>query len=185
MALVITGGEKNGAHLYQAPVTLTRPTSCRARQALFSIILSKFFQDGFYGKSCLDCFCGSGSIGLELLSRGATNVTFVEKDSIVFSFLKQNIQKLSYEKNSILLKASFEKAVYKNTPFDLIFCDPPYGKISYEEILDFFSKSTLTTKDTLLVLETNNQEILSSSHWSLLDVRSYGLVRFHFFKKEP
>ncbi|CAA9539854.1 MAG: 16S rRNA (guanine(966)-N(2))-methyltransferase [uncultured Sphingomonadaceae bacterium] len=98
----------------------TRPTSNRAREALFSMLVSRI--GDFEGLRVADLFAGSGSLGLEALSRGAAHCTFVESDRAALDAIKANVAKLGA--NAQVQAGTAEN--FHGGPFDLVFVDPPY-----------------------------------------------------------
>lgn len=102
-----------------------RPTTGRVRQTMFDMLSSRM---DFQGKSVLDLFAGSGSLGLEALSRGADHVTFVEKSRVSLGVLEANIRALGCEERSTVHQADvFWFLRNAHQPFDLVFVDPPYN----------------------------------------------------------
>ncbi|MFZ4772781.1 MAG: 16S rRNA (guanine(966)-N(2))-methyltransferase RsmD [Chlamydiia bacterium] len=116
----ILAGEKKGTPL-DVPKEGTRPTTNKIKKSLFDTI-----QHYVVDAKVLDLFAGSGSLGLEALSRGAAFATFIEKGVHASNCLKKNIDKLGYEERSTLIQSSVEHALKKLESYDLIFMDPPY-----------------------------------------------------------
>ena len=100
----------------------TRPTSDRAREALFSMLQSRL--GSFEGLTVCDLFAGTGALGLEALSRGAAHCTFVEQDSAAIKVLRANVEKLKATNSTIRQNAAQH---FSGGPFDLVFADAPYG----------------------------------------------------------
>ncbi len=99
-----------------------RPTGARIRETLFN-----WLQFDIYEKKCLDLFAGSGILGFEALSRGAKNVTFVEKNNQVAKQLQANIKQLKID-NATVVNQSFEQILSgESSQYDIIFLDPPYS----------------------------------------------------------
>lgn len=116
----IIAGKWRGRVL-KAPVgKATRPTSDRAREALFSMLQSRL--GSFEGLKVCDLFAGTGALGLEALSRGAAHCTFVEQDRAALDALKANIAML--DADATIRAQSAEN--FKGGPFDLVLIDPPY-----------------------------------------------------------
>ena len=111
--------------LFSPEGTISRPITDRVKESLFNVLYK-------YGlpaeKTVADLFCGVGSLGIESLSRGASFVTFVEKDPKIISVLKKNIEKAGFVKESLVLMADAFKigAPVDGQKYDLIFVDPPY-----------------------------------------------------------
>lgn len=103
----------------------TRPTSDRVREAMFSSLESEL--GGFDGLRVLDLFAGSGALGLESLSRGASHATFVESDARAAAVVKQNVEAL--KASGIVMRTTAERfmSTEPGEPFDLVFLDPPYA----------------------------------------------------------
>lgn len=122
----IVGGLAKGRRL-AVPPQVTRPTSDRAREALFSSLDSRV---GIEGVRFLDLFAGSGAVGLEALSRGATAVTLVESDPTAYQVLQANAAAVALPGAQVLhcdAAAYLTREVSPAQPFDVAFADPPYG----------------------------------------------------------
>ncbi len=124
MSTRIVGGAAKGRRI-TVPASGTRPTSERARAALFNTLAGVLDLDG---ARVLDLFAGSGAIGLEALSRGATHATFVESDRRAAHVLAANLAALALP-GAQLLRAPVEAVLAGSAgePFDLVFADPPYA----------------------------------------------------------
>ncbi len=116
----IIAGLWRGRAIVAPQGTETRPTSNRAREALFSMLTSRV--GDFEGLKVADLFAGSGSLGLEALSRGAAHCTFVETDRDALEAIKVNVAKMGAE--ATVRAGTAEN--FHGGPFDLVFCDPPY-----------------------------------------------------------
>jgi 16S rRNA (guanine966-N2)-methyltransferase len=120
----IIAGEFRGRTLVSVPDLSIRPTTDRAKQTIFDILNNRVDFDGVH---VLDLFAGSGSLGLEALSRGAKHVTFVEKSRKSLEVLEKNVRALGCEESSTRYQADvFWYLKNANTSFDLVFVDPPY-----------------------------------------------------------
>ena len=121
----IVGGQARGRRL-AVPPRVTRPTSERARAALFNTLHGEL---DLAGARVLDLYAGSGAVGLEALSRGATAAVFVESDRRAAAVLQDNITALRLEGATVhrCTAATFLSAVGAAEPFDLVFIDPPYA----------------------------------------------------------
>jgi 16S rRNA (guanine966-N2)-methyltransferase len=116
--------------------------------------------NGFFtGKTVLDCFAGSGSFGLEALSRGADHAFFADADKEAVSLLHANAKKLKVEKFSTVIRgdAAFLKnrEKYCSKSCDVVFLDPPYGKVPMDSILKCLFRGGWITADTLVITEEN------------------------------
>jgi 16S rRNA (guanine966-N2)-methyltransferase len=122
----IVGGLAKGRRI-AVPPKVTRPTSDRAREALFSSLASRV---GVEGVRFLDLFAGSGAVGLEALSRGAAAVTFVESDQAACQVLRANVAAVGLPGAQVLHRdaaAYLADDASLGAPFDIVFADPPYG----------------------------------------------------------
>ena len=135
----------------------TRPTSDRVREALFSSLESEL--GGFDGLRVLDLFAGSGALGLESLSRGATHATFVESDARAAAVVKQNVETLGAP--GVVVRTTVEGylANVSGEPFDLVFLDPPYA-VTTEAVSAFVSSLAhgRTAPDALFVVERSTRD---------------------------
>jgi len=137
----------------------TRPTSDRVKESLFSILsgLINFLEI----KSVLDIFAGTGALGLESVSRGASSATFI--DNATAEIIRENISKAKFE-NCNVLRGDFEKILRRlakqNFLFDLIFSDPPYAKGLAQKSLNLIAETNLISAGGLMVIEHGAEEIL-------------------------
>jgi 16S rRNA (guanine966-N2)-methyltransferase len=123
----IISGEKRGMTILSPKTDGTRPVTDRIKESIFNV-LQKY--GPMEGKWVADLFCGTGSMGLEALSRGAGHVVFVEQDPRVIEILKKNIVKGRFEDRSKVVRANAFKvgaASLEERKFDLVFVDPPYA----------------------------------------------------------
>lgn len=119
----VIGGRLRSRKLDAPPGSLTRPTSDRVREALFSIL------GDVTGARVLDLYAGTGALGIEALSRGAAHATFVEARSAALTVLRKNIAQLGLGAQSSVLALRVERAaraVREGGPYDLVFVDPPW-----------------------------------------------------------
>ncbi len=177
--LKIIGGRFKGAKLLLPDENITRPTSNRAREALFNCLFSLDFHTNAI--HVIDGFAGSGAMGLEFLSRGAALCTFIEKAPSVQAILRSNIRKLKLEHQSLVL-SNFDRAT---RPAHFIFLDPPYFEYTHEMPLYAYALEKLKKNylpETLIVIETDKSEKLSISSLQLLFEKIYGTIKLSFFK---
>jgi 16S rRNA (guanine966-N2)-methyltransferase len=125
----IVGGDYRGRGLAAPRSNLIRPTADRLRQTLFDI-LAHGFDDPVSGARVLDLFAGTGALGLEALSRGASYALFVEEGVEGRGLIRQNIETLGLTGRTRLFRRDATKLgpAGNIAPFDLVFADPPYGK---------------------------------------------------------
>lgn len=154
--LRITGGELRGRTL-QTPSNLkTRPTQARLRQALFNSI-----QFQVSGSRVLDLFAGSGALGFEAISRGASHVVFVESAPSALKALKANMASLKVEAQVKILAESLPAAISrfeKLGPFDIVLADPPYEEGWETRLLEEISWEKLLAPGGVFCLEWGIQK---------------------------
>ncbi|HEX9937631.1 MAG TPA: 16S rRNA (guanine(966)-N(2))-methyltransferase RsmD [Longimicrobium sp.] len=121
----IVAGEWGGRRIQAPPGRGTRPTTDRVREAWMSTVAAEL-----PGARVLDLFAGSGALGLEALSRGATRATFVEHDAKALAILRANLAALGAADRADVFRTDAVKFAAALTPgaFDVAFADPPYGK---------------------------------------------------------
>lgn len=175
---VITGKYK-GRH-FDIPRTFkARPTTDFAKENLFNVLNSYIDWDA--EPVALDLFAGTGSITLELLSRGCSRVISIEKDPLHFKFIKSFIDKLQ-DLNAIPIKGDVFKYLSQcREKFDFIFADPPYVLTEISELPDMILERDLLSEDGLLVVEHGKDHDFSQ-HPRFVEHRQYGSVNFSFFQ---
>ena len=168
----------------KVPKAVVRPTTDRTREAMFSIIQS--YVDG---AKVLDLFAGAGSLGLEALSRGATNCEFVDVNRVCTRGIEGNLTTLNLKGGSVINAdvLSFLKRARGN--YDLIFADPPYYKIPGDrdfasELLAEENGLNILADDGLLVIEIDARHKPNvPATWEVADQRSYGGCAIMFLRK--
>lgn len=156
-SLRIIGGEWRSRKFPFIDASGLRPTPGRIRETVFN-----WLQGDIYNASCLDLFAGSGALGLEALSRGASNVVFVENNPVVATQLKSNLALLNSDSSVIQADALniIAELAEQHTSFDIIFLDPPYRKGLLEKSLKELIKFRLVSLDTLIYLEHESEDSL-------------------------
>lgn len=150
----ITGGQLRGRVLNSPDSMVIRPTSDKVRQAIFNMLESR---GGVRDSVVLDAFCGTGSLGLEALSRGAKQAIFTDNDSKSLALAKKNAETLVQKQNCFFYKmnASIPKERPSEClPANLLFCDPPYNKNLAEEAIPNLLAKGWLAKNALMVVET-------------------------------
>jgi 16S rRNA (guanine966-N2)-methyltransferase len=134
----------------------TRPTSDRVREAMFSSLESEL--GGFDGLVVLDLFAGSGALGLEALSRGATSATFVEADARAAAVIKTNVRELGAAGSVVRMKALAFVEDEAADRYDLVFIDPPYavGTAVVQDLVRRLSEDS--AKDAVFVVERSTRD---------------------------
>jgi 16S rRNA (guanine966-N2)-methyltransferase len=180
----IIAGRYGGRRLVAPNGQHTRPTSDRVREALFSII------GPLDDCSALDLFAGTGALGLEALSRGATQVTFVESHPSTRQILRTNLDNMGIHQDAYALKNDVRDSLKtfkkKGARFDLILADPPYRMAQNEGAFLLSLATDIMTPDGQLIIESGRDVSFQSVDG--LDgpnLRTYGdTVLHHFIRRE-
>ncbi|MFS3128889.1 16S rRNA (guanine(966)-N(2))-methyltransferase RsmD [Nocardioides sp. Bht2] len=150
----IIAGTAGGRRL-ETPRTgeLTRPTSDRVREALFSSV--ETWCGSWSGLRVLDLYAGTGAVGLEALSRGAASLTLVEQDRATAALISRNAKTLGFDATVITANVTTTLGVAPSEPFDLVFLDPPYpmSDAEVEETLAALVANDWLAPDALIVVE--------------------------------
>jgi 16S rRNA (guanine966-N2)-methyltransferase len=162
----------------EAPKGLdTRPTSDRVRQALFNVLEHGAPHVEFERCRVLDLFAGSGALGIEALSRGATFALFIEDSADARAAIRRNVEALNLTGISKIFRRDATTLGPAQTlaPFDLIFCDPPYGKGLGEKSLQSAVEGGWAAEGAVVVLEERaGVETLLPGAFEIIDRRDHG-----------
>jgi 16S rRNA (guanine966-N2)-methyltransferase len=178
----VFGGSLQGRRLQTCRVASLRPTSEKIREAIFNI-LAPLLADG----PVLDLFAGTGSLGIEALSRGMERAVFVEQNATIISLLKKNISHCQLEERSEVIAFPVSKGLKilksRNETFIMIFLDPPYQEKLAGKTLREISEAKLLRQEGLVIVEHSSKEILEKSYGRLQmdDQRTYGQTLVSFF----
>ena len=168
----VIAGQKGGLRLAAPPGRSTRPTSDRAREAIFSMLESL---DAIAGATVWDLFCGSGAMGIEALSRGAAHATFVDSARPAIAATRANLASVGYGPPAATVVqaeavawACQAAASAPSRPPSLVFADPPYAWDQWGQLL-----ATLAPHRPLLVMETGREQGVAPG-WAVVRSRRYG-----------
>lgn len=158
---------------------VTHPMSERVRNALFNIV-----GDEIKEAIVLDAFAGSGSIGLEALSRGAQSVTFIEQDNQAIESLRQNITILGCESMTTVVKRGVGPYVSANPDklYDVIIIDPPYDDMQLSTVTKLFD--LLKMGGLMILSHPGRGEAPTKTGVVVVDNRSYGTAGLTFYRRE-
>lgn len=148
---IVGGKYRHRIIIYPDDATHTRPTKDRVREAIFSAI------GDISNARVLDLYAGSGAMGIEALSRGASHCTFVDISPIAIKTIKENLNNLKIDDNEYeVIKNKDINAIesFKNK-FDLIILDPPYEEGQYELIVNLLKEKDLLSEHAIIVMEAN------------------------------
>ncbi len=178
----IIAGEHRGRQILPPAADTTRPITDRVKQSLFDIIAAFIPNAQVY-----DCFAGTGSMGLECLSRGAAHVTFFEADRSAASLLKRNIEMISAQAQSRIISTDlfkwFSTAPPPANKIDLLFLDPPYRFLK-ERAADLRSLAVaflphLSAHGTI-IFRHDSTDALALAPFQARDTRTYGSMTIDF-----
>jgi len=167
--LRIIAGTAKGRKLFPPRDRTIRPTSDRAREAVFNILDKEVV-----GAKVLDLFAGTGALGLEALSRGARQAVFIDLAKAAVTLIKKNVLLCGFSEQSLIIQRDLRKGLFflqefvAGEPFNLIFLDPPYGQGLGLEILNNIGRMQL--------LAANGQVVVEEETWAALPQRAGGLV---------
>ncbi len=180
----IISGSQRGRRLAEFDGTGIRPTSDRAREAIFSILLSRF--DSLHGLGILELFAGTGAMSLEALSRGARSAILIDSSLESIKLVTDNISRCKMENSTELIKQDVLAAlsvVARKGPFDLIFMDPPYNQGLIPLVLEQISTLQLLQHDGIILAESAAKEQIELPDAFELDsTRTYGNSKIHLIK---
>jgi len=188
MIMRIISGDLKGSTLYISKDKTTRPLKDLVRESIFNLLAhSSKISFELKRSSVLDLYSGTGSFGLECLSRRAQNVYFIENNKSAFEILEKNIEKLKIKKKTkIFFDDVFNLIEKKNilkSKFDLIFCDPPYKAINSKKLVNLIFKKSLLNKNGIIILhknKTDNEKL--PEYFKIIDERIYGISKIIFGK---
>ena len=178
--LRISGGKYRSRNI-ETPSSLTVPTKNRVREAMMSIV-------GSYipGARVLDLFAGSGALGIETLSRGAKEATFVDSSLEACRVIRANLDAL-HETHGTIFNMEYPRALNKFTePFDLVFLDPPYAdKEAYGKAIDILLEKGLLSPRAAIVLEYEGELAVNHDAFSSRRDYTYGKTKVILLQREP
>jgi 16S rRNA (guanine966-N2)-methyltransferase len=188
--LRIVSGEFRGKPIKAPAGSATRPTSDRARQAVFNILEHAPWSSGLRGRRVMDLFAGSGALGLEALSRGAAFCLFVETDEAARGAIRENIDALHlFGQTRVHRRDATDLGVRPGADgpaFDLAFLDPPYASGLGEAALARLAEGGWLSAGAVVVFERGSDEAaFEVQGFEPLDARKYGAATVHFLRFSP
>ena len=183
----VIGGYLKGQKILAPTDKSTRPLKDRVRESIFNIIEHSNNETiNLKGAKILDLFAGTGSFGIECLSRGAEKVVFFENYHQSNMLLKKNLEKLKLLKKASVYQSDsykFNEEIIFDNKFDIIFLDPPFKDKNIETIIYKIKKKKLANKRTLLILHRNKKTIDKFSENFLIQrEKNYGISKIIFGK---
>ncbi|MFP4136574.1 MAG: 16S rRNA (guanine(966)-N(2))-methyltransferase RsmD [Candidatus Acetothermia bacterium] len=181
----VISGEKKGYRIYGPGPEKIRPMRQLVRKALFDILRQVVPDSKF-----LDLYTGTGSVGLEALSRGASSVTFVDSFSGAIQLVNRNLEKLGYEKKARVYEMNARKAIDKfdrrDRRFDVVFLGPPYNEGLAEGTLSQFVGKEVVRRGGLAAVEVFFKNDLADRYGDLAKIKesTYGQNKLYFYRRE-
>ena len=181
----IISGNSKGKKIHEPKDLNTRPLKDLTKESIFNVLIhSNKFNIKLENSNVLDLFSGVGSFGLECLSRGSSNVTFVENYNNVLTVLKKNIFNLNYQDNSLIIENDIIKNLNFRTfikKFDIIFIDPPYKERKLSSILDnIITFNILSDGGIIIIHRHKKKEDNLPVKFRTIEKRRYGISKVIF-----
>ena len=174
----IISGKYKGKKIEGFNIDGTRPTMDRVKESLFAMI-----QNNIKDSICLDLFAGSGSLGLEALSNGASKCYFCDNNNIAIKAIKKTLDEIK-EVNAVLKLGDYEQILksFKNEKFNIIFLDPPYKMNLINNVLNIINELDLLNDNGISVCEYET-EIVENNNFEIIKERKYGTINIKIYKK--
>ncbi len=178
----VVAGEAGGRHLVAPEGTTTRPTSDRVRESMFNMLFSL---NALEGARVLDLYAGSGSLGIEALSRGAHECVFVEQDRDALETIRHNLDTIGFTNRCTVVAGDVLEWMKHRSEgfgtFDLILADPPYIDEPWQSILDAIG-GQLLAENGLVVAESSSQVDVQPG-WDAIRNKKYGATLVTVFER--
>jgi 16S rRNA (guanine(966)-N(2))-methyltransferase RsmD len=181
----VIGGSAKGRRLKAPKGNHLRPTAARVKEALFDIL-----PHDLTGFQVLDLFAGTGNMGIEALSRGATSATLVELSKDAARVIRDNASRVGVARRCRVLGMPVDRALRRlardNESFDLIFIDPPYGRKLAERTLRLLGAGSLLRNGGAIIAEHSAHDPIDDRYGALVlrDRRRYGDTQLSFFESQ-
>ncbi len=181
----VIGGKARGRTLKSIPGKATRPITDRVKEALFNILAGEI-----EGARVLDLFGGTGAVGIEALSRGATHATFVEISPRAYRVLKENLARTGFTDQACVIRGDafgFLKGTPK-TPYDFVYIAPPQYRRMWRkalEMLDLYPEWVRDEGIIVVQIDPREREPITLRHYALEQERRYGDTLLLFYRKQP
>ena len=181
----IISGKFKGKKILEPNDLSTRPLKDLTKESIFNIIKhSNKFTINLENSEILDLFSGTGSFGIECISRGAKFVTFVENYSGILPILKKNLANLKSTSNYLIV----EKNIFNNLnikefkkQFDIIFLDPPYKEKELNELLSFLINEKILKQDGIIIIHRHKKQVDNLPiQINILEEKKYGISKILF-----
>ena len=178
----IISGKFKGINLYGPKDKKIRPLKDMVRESIFNFLAhSNKISFKLEGSNILDLYSGTGSFGLECLSRRANKIIFIEKEKGAIKILEKNIKKINQDKSTKIINKdtlSFIEKNINNLKFNLIFCDPPFNDKNIEILIGLISQKKLLEKNGIIIIHRNKNIIDKiPDYFNVIEERTYGISK--------
>lgn len=177
----VIAGKAKGHRLFSVPGQSTRPITDRVKEALFDILAGRVLEARF-----LDLFAGTGAVGIEALSRGACEATFVERNPRALATLRRNLQHTRLHERALVVRRDVFAfvAAYQGQAFDIVYVAPPQYKGLWAQTLQALDGSHLLAPESLVIAQIHPKEYqtLELTRLWLSDQRRYGSTTLCFYE---
>ncbi|MGP2415295.1 16S rRNA (guanine(966)-N(2))-methyltransferase [Pantoea ananatis] len=177
----IIGGQWRGRKLPVPDSAGLRPTTDRVRETLFN-----WLAPSIQAANCLDCFAGSGALGLEALSRFAASATLLELERPVAQQLAKNLQTLQAANGQVVQTNTLTWLAQSGKPFNIVFIDPPFRQGLLEQTLQLLENNGWLTADALIYVESEVEcgAPPVPAHWDLYREKIAGQVAYRLYQRQ-
>ena len=175
----IIAGEFKGRKLESPADNSVRPTTDKVKEALFSILTERI-----WGSRVLDLFSGTGNLGIEALSRGATECVFCDSSRESIRLIKSNIAHCKAQDGARVVPGDFKKTLMNlDGQFDIILLDPPYDKGFLNTAFELIRENDLLAEDGVIVAEHRREEEMADELYGFTKVkeRKYGIIKLSIY----
>tara|TARA_B100001121_G_scaffold155151_1_gene135593 strand:- start:198 stop:758 length:561 start_codon:yes stop_codon:yes gene_type:complete len=179
----IISGNYRGKKIFIPKDKNTRPLRDMVKESIFNLIEhSKKININIEDSNILDLFSGSGSFGLECISRGANKVTFIENYPLILNILKKNIDLLNAKKSSDIIESNcfdvLNSEKFSNSKFNIIFVDPPFKEKKINSLLNRIQEMKILQKDGVLLIHRHKSDDIDlNDNLNIVDQRVYGISK--------
>ena len=188
--LKVVGGKHRGRSIATPEGSTTRPTSNRARESLFNILMHANWRDDgispLIDARVLDAFAGSGALGIEALSRGAAHATFLDNDATAVRLIGENLRKMGEAPNAKVIRADATRPPPSREPCDLVFLDPPYRSGQAPTALAALADGGWLKPGAIASVElASTEDLLPPPRFETIDERRYGAAKIAILRYRP
>ena len=181
----IISGKFKGKKILEPNDLNTRPLKDLTKESIFNIIKhSNRFNINFENSEILDLFSGTGSFGIECISRGAKFVTFVENYNGILPILKKNLANLKLASNYLVIEKNvfnYLNLIQLKKQFDIIFLDPPYKEKELNELLLLFINEKILKQDGIIIIHRHKKQTdILPNQINILEEKKYGISKILF-----